>query len=130
MTMLMSEAWRALSAKQQVLYMYCKAQYYGEKRKPAGELSFTMNQSKWRDLYKIYTQANHMLFYRDMAALINKGFVTCVECGATTRQKTVYAFSSKWQLYGKAEFEVPTSDMTLYMLKELNKTKDQQREAL
>ena len=31
MSMLLSDAWRALTAQQQRLYLYCKAQYYAEK---------------------------------------------------------------------------------------------------
>jgi hypothetical protein len=31
-SMLMSQAWHDLSLKQKELYLYCKAQYYGEKR--------------------------------------------------------------------------------------------------
>ena len=34
MSMLLSDAWRALTAQQQRLYLYCKSQYYAEKQKP------------------------------------------------------------------------------------------------
>ena len=116
MSMLLSDAWRALTAQQQRLYLYCKAQYYAEKQKPNGDpLCFTMNQSKWCGLYGLYEKTNAKGFYRDMAALIEAGFVTCTECGAATRTKSIYRFSSMWQKYGTPAFEIAPSDMTLSM---------------
>ena len=112
-SMLTSAAWRALTAKQQVLYLCCKAQRYAEKRKPLDDdRNFTMNRSKWCHLYGLYNDGNHMAFYRDMEALIEKGFVVCVESGQNTRTKSVYAYSSMWRHYGTSAFEVPLRDMT------------------
>ena len=122
MSMLTSDAWRELSAKQQVLYIYCKAQYYGEKTKATGNpLAFTMNQSKWRDLYGLYKKNDEKSFYRDIAALIEKGFIVCLESGATTRTKSIYAFSDKWRQYGTEAFKILPEEMTLPMLKKLHK---------
>lgn len=115
-SMLLSDAWRSLTAQQQRLYLYCKAQYYAEKQKPNGDqLCFTMNQSKWCSLYGLYEKSNAKGFYRDMAALIENGFVTCAECGAATRTKSIYRFSSMWQQYGTPDFEVSPAEMTLSM---------------
>lgn len=116
MSMLLSDAWKSLTAQQQRLYLYCKAQYYAEKQKPNGDpLCFTMNQSKWCGLYRLYEKSNAKGFYRDMAALIQAGFVSCIECGAATRTKSIYRFSSMWQKYGTPAFEVTPSEMTLSM---------------
>ena len=116
MSMLLSDAWRTLTARQQRLYLYCKAQYYAEKQKPSGDpLSFTMNQAKWCGLYGLYEKSNAKGFYRDMAALIETGFVTCVECGAATRTKSIYRFSSMWQKFGTPDFEIAPAGMTLSM---------------
>lgn len=113
MSMLMSPAWMDLTAQQKTLYLYCKAQYYAEKKKPDGEpLSFTMNQAKWASLYKLYDKSNARGFYRDMTELIEHGFVTCVSCGAGTMCKSVYRFSSMWQKYGTPDFAVSASDLT------------------
>lgn len=115
-SMLLSDAWRSLTAQQQRLYLYCKAQYYAEKQKPIGDpLCFTMNQSKWCALYELYEKSNAKGFYRDMAALIEAGFVSCVECGAITRTKSIYRFSAKWQKFGTPEFEVTPAEKTLAM---------------
>ena len=113
MSMLLSNAWRALSAQQQRLYVYCKAQYYAEKHKPDGDsLCFTMNQSKWADLYGLYERSNAKGFYRDMTALIEHGFITCVSCGSTTRTKSIYRFSDMWQRFGTVDFEVSVQEIT------------------
>ena len=114
--MLMSTAWQSLSKSQQVLYMYCKAQYYAEKKKPENNpLYFTMNKSKWNKLYNLYTNSNSAGFYRDIQELILKGFIICVESGAVTRTKSIYSYSNMWQKYGTKEFEVLPNQMTLSM---------------
>lgn len=116
MSMLLSAAWRSLTAQQQRLYLYCKAQLYAEKQKPNNDpLCFTMNQSKWAELYGLYEKSNAKGFYRDMSALIEKGFITCVQCGAITRTKSIYRFSNMWQNYETDAFTVSPSEMTLAM---------------
>lgn len=118
MSMLLSPAWKDLTANQQRLYLVCKAQYYAEKQKINGDpLCFTMNQSKWADLYGLYKRNNAASFIRDMTALIEHGFVSCVECGAISRSKSIYRFSSKWQKWGAADFEILPSEMTVSMLR-------------
>lgn len=118
--MLISEAWRDLTAQQQRLYLYCKLQLYAEKRKPDDDpASFTMNRYKWCNLYQLYAKTNHRSFYRDMAALIEHGFVTCVRSGKTTRTKSVYKLSAKWQQYGTEAFTVSPSEMNETMLHKL-----------
>ncbi len=105
MSMLMSAAWQSLNAGAKMLYMYCKAQYYGEKRKPKPDFRqlteqeqqqcFTMNKSKWKDLYHIYT--NDRQFYKDMSLLIKSGFIELIESGKNTRTKNIYMLSDKWK---------------------------------
>lgn len=128
MSMLLSPAWKELTAQQKTLYLYCKAQFYGEKRR--GEfvkvwpslkdqpldMLFTMNKSKWCSLYGLYSDNNQGGFIRDMTALIEKGFVSCAACGAEGRKKTVYQYSSMWQKYGTDGFEVLPNDKTTAML--------------
>jgi len=103
MSMMLSEAWRALTPAQVKLYLYCKAQLYAEKKKPVlmnGESRnefFTMNRGKWCNDYELYKDNNREAFHRDMTALIEKGFIECIENGKTRRVKSIYAFSEKWQ---------------------------------
>ena len=122
MSMLLSKAWQSLTSKQQILYIYCKAQYYAEKKKPqSNQEYFTFNQSKWNSLYGLYTLSNKRMFYRDMEQLILKGFIKCIESGKNTRTKSVYAFSNKWKFYGENGVEILPSEMTSAMLKKLKR---------
>lgn len=91
-SMLLSSAWQDLTTRQQLLYVYCKAQYYGEKNyQLKGKIDnpeiFTMNQFKWCKKYKLYSLGNSKQFYKDMEGLIEHGFIKCLKCGAIARQK-------------------------------------------
>jgi hypothetical protein len=120
LSMLMSKAWGELTAKQRELYLYCKMQFFAEKLKPIknNRNSFTMNTAKWHDLYGLYTRKNG--FYKDMTALIEHGFIRCLECGAFSRTKSIYEFSDKWQKYGTPEFEILPYEMTRAMNRNTN----------
>lgn len=123
-SMLLSPAWMDLTAQQKTLYVMCKLQLYGERRKPTDDpATFTMNRSKWCELYKLYKPGNQAGFYRDMTALIEHGFVVCVESGACTRTKSIYRLSSAWQRWGTEAFEVSVSDMTLSMVRKRRENK-------
>lgn len=110
-SMLLSPAWHNLTGKQKELYYVCKAQYYGEKKTaeehrtakekidgvfPSVEARFTMNQSKWRDFYGLYTTATQRYFYKDMQALIDNGFIKELESGKTSGTKSIYEYSEEW----------------------------------
>lgn len=107
MSMLLSCAWNNLTKNQQILYLYCKAQYYAEKRKPKTmvielkedkrNLCFTMNKAKWCSTYGLYKNGGQGRFKKDMQALINNGFIKEIENGKTSRTKNIYQFSSEWQ---------------------------------
>lgn len=102
MSMLLSNAWGKLTKNAQVLYLYCKAQYYAEKKKPiifsTGETSdcfFTMNQTKWRDTYHLYKNLSQ--FYKDRDLLIQHGFIEIIENGSFTKTRNIYKLSDKWK---------------------------------
>lgn len=130
LSMLTSPAWKDLSAKQQSLYLVCKAQYYAEKEKPktvnsAGEeetdrKAFTMNQSKLIDTFGLYSKGNMNRFYQDMAALIEHGFIVCLRSGKNTRTKSVYRYSSMWTQWGKPSFKLEQADMSTTLKRKLN----------
>ena len=106
LSMIKSDKWKNLSKNQQLLYVYCKFQYYGEKNCPKPmvkklteeeyALCFTMNKSKWCKAFNLYKEGNQAMFYKDMDALISNGFIELVECGKTSRTKNIYKFSNKW----------------------------------
>lgn len=119
MSMMLSDAYKLLTPSQKSLYTCCKAQYY---REGGGKTDrFTMNQSKWQGLYGLYKKGNEKGFYRDMDRLIELGFIACVSCGASSRRKTVYRYSSMWQHYGTDAFVVLPSDMTVSLARKINK---------
>lgn len=107
MSMLLSNAWNKLTKNQQILYVYCKAQYYAEKRKPKTmvielneneqNLCFTMNKSKWCKMYGLYKDGGQGRFKKDMQALVDNGFIKEIENGRTSRTKSIYQFSNEWQ---------------------------------
>lgn len=115
MSMLLSPAWNNLTKNQQILYVYCKAQYYAEKKKPNPlikeltdnemNLCFTMNKSKWCKLYKIYANGGQERFKKDMQALIDNGFIELVENGKAKSQPNIYIFSDKWAETNKQKSE-------------------------
>lgn len=107
-SMLLSPAFIALSNRQRLLYLYCKAQYYG-KRKPAKdfkelglyqeETCFYMNRAVIRK-YSMYPDSSNKEFYRDIDALISYGFITReLQGGGNGHTKSVYKFSGKWREY-------------------------------
>lgn len=116
-SMLLSNAWLDMSKNQQLLYVYCKSQYYSEKKMYDDNAnSFTMNRHKWQEKYKLYKKGNEMSFYNDMEELIKHGFIKCLKCGALARQKNIYCFSDKWRIWGRYDFSIERSEMTYRML--------------
>lgn len=115
MSMLTHPAFMDLTPRQKVLYLYCKAQLYGEKHKQIvdGKECFTMNRSKWQKLYSLYKPGNEGAFYTDMSSLIEHGFIDCVFCGATLRKKSLYCFSDRWQKWGQPDYTVPANVKTM-----------------
>ena len=133
-SMMLSRAWKELTPSQKVLYMTCKSQYYSEKRKPEDNREyFTMNKEKWAGKYELYAPGSGYSFGRDMAALITHGFVACVYADRSPTTKNIYRFSSMWQWYGTARFQVTKDDWTTHMWNEYSKKirgeKDKKRES-
>ncbi|MBE7728047.1 MAG: hypothetical protein E7244_27770 [Enterocloster citroniae] len=107
-SMLQSAAFKSLTNKQMILYVYCKAQYYG-KRKPRKDYEkqglyqddtyFYFNWQLAID-YDLYPATSHSKFYKDMKTLEQKGFIEKVKSGQGHKEKNVYKFSDKWQEMG------------------------------
>lgn len=98
-SMLMSLAFKDLTGNQKALLLCMKARLYGRRRPKEGEpLSFTFNQSKWlkgcASGYELYSNRNQ--FYKDCNALIDHGFIECIERNKNQRTSNIYRFSDKW----------------------------------
>ena len=97
MAVLMSESWKKLTKNAQVLYLYCvfESLFDNDKR-------FTMNKEKWQHFYEIYPSDNGQ-FYKDMALLVERGFVDIVQSGCISRTKSIYRLSDRWKNNSKRE---------------------------
>ena len=121
--MLLSDAWKELTKSQQCLYLYCKAQYYGEKTINGDPECFTLNKDKWQRQYGLYKKGNEHSFYTDMNALISHGFVLCAERGDNTRTKNIYKYSARWRDYGTNRFDIPQNEKTQALINQEDKVK-------
>ena len=104
-SMLRCKAWQSITDRQRVLYLLCKAQYYG-KRKPSADLGadtvsddacFYLPFSTVVDVYGMYGKSHFDRFKRDMDALRKAGLIDLVVSGKSTRTMNVYRLSAKWR---------------------------------
>lgn len=123
MSMILSEAWQDLSPKQQQVYLYCKLQFYGQSGRRGVDATdnskFYFNRSLWQDTYKLYGKGSEGRFYKDITALIEHGFIRCIETGQVSRTKSIYQFSDKWKVWNTDKFELLPCEMNTPMLKAL-----------
>lgn len=101
-SMILSEAWKDLTPRQQSLYLLMKLQYYAQKKHPDNDQTkFTFNQLKWRDIYELYSDANKKAFYKDRDALTNHGLIVCTYSGKSQQRKNEYQYSDQWKQWRK-----------------------------
>lgn len=110
-----SEAGRSLTARQWLLFMNMARHYRGESRKSEVAAQFPeVDTLQGQNLF-FFTQAealqtgryggrdfNKHTFYKDMKALVDRGFIEIVAAGGR-RSKTIYRFSSQWRNWKKPE---------------------------
>ena len=97
-SMLISEAFKNLTNRQKVTYLYMKDLYYNvpTAKHPNGDkMYFYFNRHIWKDLYGTHTNGERVR--SDIDALIKNGFIEEVENNKNLRQKNVYKYSDKWQ---------------------------------
>lgn len=112
-----SDAFTSLTDKQQALYIDCTLESYGLASNDTGrgEEFFYMNGGLRSDKYKRYPRSDSRCFERDIEALIEHGFVDCVQSGFNTRQKNLYKLSDRWHKWGMPDFKVPDDVKTRHM---------------
>lgn len=117
LNMINSPAFKDLSYRQQLLYFYMKIQFYQkDSKKPNGKhLQFYFNRGLYKNNLKLYS--NDEQFRKDRDALIEHGFIVCVQDGSNTRSKSVYQFSDLWQVYGSPNFKIDGMHKTLTLLR-------------
>lgn len=99
-SMYKSAAYQSLTLAQRQLYFEFKVLYYPDFSKKgeliqSNEKNIKFPFGRWKTLYN----GNYRGWKRDVQALIDKGFITIVERGKTTRTPNIYAFSDRWQKY-------------------------------
>ena len=104
-----SPAFHSLSDKQKLLYVYCVRETHGDAMRDAqgqDERLFYMN-AELRTRHGLYAESDTRGFERDVAALIESGFVDCLESNYRTRTKNLYRLSGRWCQWGGPEFIFP-----------------------
>lgn len=106
-SMLLHPAFATMKPRQKMLYIYCKAQYFG-KRKPQddykeleeakGNEKFYMNRASIVK-YGLYTKNGMHEFYSDLKLLQERGFIRCISNGRSTKSKSIYEFSDQWKYW-------------------------------
>lgn len=117
-SMLISDAFQDLTARQRMLYVYSKAQFYGARSRPCddfkeipefqewqGRKYFYLNRKLMSDIYGLYEKGSRKL-YADIDALIGHGFIERYSQGGNVKQddgyhgnhmRSIYFYSDKWK---------------------------------
>lgn len=112
-SMITSPAFKDLSAKQRMLYVYAKAQYYGARSRPrddfkdieeyqkdGGRKYFYLNHFLLSDVFALYPKSNSRDLYKDIKALVEHGFIEQVSNGKANQKRSIYTYSDKWKEWG------------------------------
>ena len=122
---LLSPACMALTDKQFRLLVCCEMEAFGAASKandPGGGSEqydgalFYMNRKLYVERYSLYGKNDRRGFQRDMAALIEHGFVDCVKSGYAAKVKNLYRLSQRWRQWETESFKIPESAKTTHML--------------
>ena len=118
--MLDSPAFHDLTASQKALYLYCLRESHGSATRDDANHDvalFYMNHALRTKVHGLYSAGDTRGFDRDMAALIEHGFVDCVKSGYKSRDKNIYRLSSRWLHWNTKAFSLPNNVMTTNMLR-------------
>lgn len=109
-SMLLADAFADLTSKQKILYIYCKAQWFGKKKPKDDEVLKDLGLFQDDDCfyfplrtataYGLYNKSTHSNFYKDMQALIDHGFIERVSAGRF-KQKSIYRYSDRWKTWNE-----------------------------
>lgn len=113
-SMLTSPAFKDLTAKQRMLYIYAKTQFYGARSRPkddykdieeyqkdGGRKYFYLNHKMITEVFALYPKSNTRDLYTDIQVLIEHGFIEQVSNGRINQKRSIYTYSTKWKEWGK-----------------------------
>lgn len=109
-SMLISPAFIDLSARQRMLYIYAKTQYFGARSRPrndykeieeyqedGGRKYFYLNHYLLSEVFGLYPKSNTRDLYRDIQKLCENGFIEQVANGRANQKRSIYRYSDKWK---------------------------------
>lgn len=113
-SMMISAAFKDLTARQRMLYIYAKSQFYGARSRPCNDFKdietfkeyngaryFYLNHRLLSDVYSLYPKSNHRDLYADIEALINHGFIEKYSGGKSNHARAIYRYSEAWKDWKK-----------------------------
>lgn len=128
-SMLISPAFKDLTTRQRMLYIYAKSQFFGAVSRPSddfkgedgkplekfrryeGKECFYLNHKLMSEVFELYPKTNHRDLYFDIEALVQRGFierVTGVERKQTTEtnhMRNIYKYSERWKEIDETDLE-------------------------
>lgn len=113
-SMMISGAFKDLTARQRMLYVYAKSQFYGARSRPGkdftdvpefkeykGQKYFYLNHALLSDVYGLYPKTNHRDLYKDIEALVKHGFIEYYTepkaVNKSNHMRTIYRYSEAWK---------------------------------
>ena len=113
-SLMISEAFKDLTARQRMLYVYAKGQFYGARSRPKddfrdipdfkewqGRKYFYLNHRLVSDIYGLYPKSNHRDLYKDIEALVKHGFIEYhtepKAVNKSNHMRTIYRYSEAWK---------------------------------
>lgn len=119
-SMMTSPAFKDLTARQRMLYIYAKSQFWAARSRPSkdfkevqefqeveGRLCFYLNHALLSEVYSLYPKSNHRDLYKDIQALIEHGFIERVtnttgkDVSENNHMRNIYRYSDGWKSWGK-----------------------------
>ena len=100
-----SLAWKDMKMSQRALYVEFKKKFTKYSCGDTNQNDISLPKSEASQLY-----GDLRTFRFNVDALIEHGFIRCIQSGYTNRTSSIYGFSDKWKRYGKPEFNIPKQD--------------------
>ena len=113
-SMLISPAFKDLTPRQRMLYIYAKTQYFGAKSRPKsdypdieeyktdnGRKYFYLNHFLLSNVFGLYPKSNTRDLYADTNKLIEHGFIKQVSNGKINQKRSIYTYSDEWKEWEK-----------------------------
>ena len=113
-SMLISPAFKDLTPRQRMLYIYAKTQYFGAKSRPKsdypdieeyktdnGRKYFYLNHFLLSNVFGLYPKSNTRDLYADTNKLIEHGFIKQVSNGKINQKRSIFTYSDEWKEWEK-----------------------------